>query len=85
MAMGKPVIASNIAGYASVMTHNEEGLLVPPRDAKTLSQALVSLMSDSSLREQLGARGKVKAMNYNWQQVAQNICDYYIEVINSKK
>ena len=26
MACGKPVIASNIEGYASVLTHNEEGL-----------------------------------------------------------
>jgi len=62
MAMGKPIIASNIEGYASVMTHGAEGLLVPPKDKERLAQALISLMNDESLRQQMGARGKLKAL-----------------------
>ena len=36
MAIGKPIVASNIDGYASVMTHGTEGLLVPPKDSKSI-------------------------------------------------
>jgi len=81
MAMGKPIVASNIEGYASVVTDGAEGLLVPPKDKEALSQALISLMNDEPLRQQMGAKGKVKALDYSWQQVAQRVYNYYLKVL----
>jgi len=83
MATGKPIIASNIEGYASVVTDGVEGLLVPPKNAEMLAQALISLMGDKSLRQQMGAKGKDKAQEYSWRQVAKKINDYYLKVINN--
>lgn len=78
MACGKPVIASDIEGYASVLDNNsEEGLLVPPGDEKALAQAILSLAEDRTLREQMGARGKIKAQKYSWENIARQILDYY--------
>ena len=85
MAMGKPIVASNIDGYASVVTDGAEGLLVPPKDEKALSQALISLMNDESLRQQMGAKGKVKALDYSWQQVAQRVYNYYLKVLREAR
>jgi len=85
MAMGKPIVASNIDGYASVVTDGVEGLLVPPKDEKALSQALISLMNDESLRQQMGAKGKVKALDYSWQQVAQRVYNYYLKVLREAR
>ena len=82
MAVGKPIVASNIEGYASVVNHGVDGLLVPPRDERSLAQALISLMTDQSLRHQMGAKGKVKALDYSWQQIAQRVYNYYIEVLS---
>ncbi len=42
MAVGKPVVASNIAGYASILTDGVEGILVPPKDDGKLARALIS-------------------------------------------
>jgi len=81
MALGKPIVASNIDGYASVVTHNVEGLLVPPRDERTLTRALLPLMTDESRRQQMGAKGKVKALDYSWQLIAQRVYNYYIKVL----
>jgi len=81
MATGKPVVASNIEGYASVVTNGVDGLLVPPRDEKALAQALISLMTDQSLRQQMGARGRAKALEYSWEQIAQKVLSYYIRVL----
>ncbi len=77
MACGKPVIASNIEGYATVLSHNEEGLLVPAGDEEALAQAILSLSENRSLREQMGDKGKVKAKKYSWENVAQQVIDYY--------
>ncbi len=82
MAVGKPIVASNIEGYASVVTNGVEGLLVPPRDGKALAQALISLMTDESLRRQMGAKARAKSLEYGWDHVAQKILDYYVRVLS---
>lgn len=82
MAVGKPIVATNIDGYASVVTHGEEGLLVPPKDSRRLAQALVSVMSDETLQQQMGTRGRLTAGEYSWEHVAQRVFDYYIRVLD---
>ncbi len=82
MAVGKPIVATNIDGYASVVTHGEEGWLVPPKDSRGLAQALVSVMSDETLRQQMGASGRLKAVKYSWEHVAQRVLDYYVRVLS---
>lgn len=81
MATGKPIIASNIEGYNSVLTHGVEGLSVPPRNVAKLTQALISLMTDASLRQEMGARGRLKAVEYDWKLIAQRILNYYHSVL----
>ncbi len=81
MAVGKPIVASNIEGYASVVTHGVDGLLVPPEDKEMLAQALISLLTDQSLRQEMGAKGRVKALEYSWEHVAQNVFNYYVRVL----
>lgn len=82
MAVGTPIVASNIEGYASVVTHGVEGLLVPPKDEEKLAQALLSLMSDEALRKQMGARGKLKAQDYGWERIARRVLAYYESVLS---
>ena len=85
MAVGKPIVASNIEGYASLITHGVEGLLVPPKDEDSLTRALTSLMTDESLRQQMGARGRVKAKKYDWKYIAQRVLNYYITVLSESQ
>lgn len=80
MAVGKPVVASNIAGYASLVTHGSEGLLVPPRNEESLAQALIALLTDESMRQQMGANGIATAVRYDWKLVARQVLNYYIQV-----
>ncbi|MBI4334957.1 MAG: glycosyltransferase family 4 protein [Chloroflexi bacterium] len=80
MACGRAVVASNIEGYASLMTHGEEGLLVPPRNELALRDALGELLADRTLREEMGYRGSLKAGDYSWDKVGARVLDYYHEV-----
>lgn len=81
MALGKPVVASNIEGYASVITNDVDGWLVPPKDTGALAQALISLLTDESRRRQIGVRAQASAQEYSWNHVAQRVLDYYIRVL----
>ena len=54
MARKLPVIASNIGGPAEILTHEVNGLLVPPGDEQELSLAIGRLSDDQALRERLG-------------------------------
>ncbi len=83
MAVGKPIVASDIDGYASILTHGAEGLLVPPKDDKSLAQALISLLNDEKLRQEMGAKGILKAKEYDWENVARRVEGLYREILSA--
>jgi len=82
MVVGKPIVASNIEGYAGVVTHGVDGLLVPPGDKEGLARALISLLSDQSLRQEMGAKGRAKALEHSWERIAQDVFNYYVRVLS---
>ena len=82
MALGKPIVASNIEGYAGVISDGVDGQLVPPRDSRSLTQVLLSLASDKPLRREIGAQGRNKALRYGWDSIASTILDYYHRVLS---
>jgi len=57
MACSKPIVATTAGGIPEVVEHGRTGLLVPPRDPHGLAAALVRLLKDAALREQMGAAG----------------------------
>jgi glycosyltransferase involved in cell wall biosynthesis len=61
MALGTPVVAAAEGGAAEIVEHERSGLLVPPRDAQALADAVERIASDSSLAERLGAGGRERA------------------------
>jgi phosphatidyl-myo-inositol alpha-mannosyltransferase len=80
MACGKPVVASNIAGYRDVISNRREGLLVPVRDEDAIAGALVELLSNPVRRQELAEQGLRTVQQYSWTRVAGWILDYISEV-----
>lgn len=80
MAAGRPVVASDIAGYRSVVRDGREGLLVPPGDVEALADALVALLRSSERRAEMGRRGRARATVYSWDNVAHQVMAYYQEL-----
>jgi phosphatidylinositol alpha-mannosyltransferase len=83
MAAGKPVIASNIEGYANLISPGMEGLLVKPKSEKSLAKALSYLLENKPLREKMGVMGRHKAEDYRWEYIASEIVDYYQNLLES--
>ncbi len=77
MAAGRPLVASNIEGYASVVTHGVEGLLVVRKDAHALAGALLDLLADPEKRREMGENGRLRAEQFRWDRVSQRVLTYY--------
>jgi len=85
MATTKPIIASAIDGFTSVLTDGVEGIAVPPKDETKLAEAIIRLVKDEKLRQDMGARGKPKAEQYDWSVLAKRVLDFYTETLNRIK
>jgi glycosyltransferase involved in cell wall biosynthesis len=84
MACGTPVIASSLPGVRSVVQHERDGLLIKPGDPESLAGAMTRLLSDRSLRMQMGANGRSKVeRQYDWQRIGDRLEDVYKEVLGS--
>ncbi len=59
MAAGTPVIASDCEGLRRLVVHEQTGLLVPPDDTAAWSDAIVRLLEDAPLRQQMGERARI--------------------------
>lgn len=57
MAAGKPVVTTHVSGIPEVVVDGETGLVVPPRDAPALADALLRLITDAAVRRRLGTNG----------------------------
>lgn len=57
-AAGRAIVATDVPGCREIVRHEENGLLVPPRDITALAAALERLITDPSLRARMGARGR---------------------------
>ncbi len=77
MAAGLPIVASDIAGYRSVVQGCEQGILVPPGDGQAIAQAAITLLQNPALRAQMGDCGRRTAVRYDWSIIAKQVLDYY--------
>lgn len=54
MAIGLPIVASNVGGVGGVIRHNENGLLCEPHSVENLADRIRLLLSDAEFRQKLG-------------------------------
>lgn len=70
MALGVPVVATDLPGHRCVVTPDHDGLLVPRRDEGALAAALARLLDDPAERRRLGANGIRSASHFDWKDIA---------------
>jgi phosphatidylinositol alpha-mannosyltransferase len=83
MAAGTPVVASSLAGYQNVATHDLDALLVPPGDVPALATALQTALFDRLTAERLRVAGEVRAQAFSMEALADRYVEIYERVIDS--
>lgn len=58
MAMRLPVVATSITGIPEIVEHRGSGILIPPRNAEALAQALLEIADSPQLAEHLGRNAR---------------------------
>lgn len=79
MAVGLPIVASDVAACREVLNGHEGGILVPPRDAGAMATAMLSLLLDPARARQLSQKAQQRAYaEYDIATCAQHYYDYLL-------
>ncbi|MBA7597476.1 D-inositol 3-phosphate glycosyltransferase [subsurface metagenome] len=85
MAMGKPVVATNVGGNPETITDGQTGILVPPKDPIALSEAIISLLKDRSRAIEMGKKGRRRVKeNFGRERMVQETEKIYDHLIEKK-
>jgi glycosyltransferase involved in cell wall biosynthesis len=83
MAMRVPVVSTAITGTLELIEDGLSGLLVPPGRSDQLAEALGRLLADSSLRRDLGLRGREKVLHeFNAERSAAQLHTLFVEQLS---
>jgi len=78
MACGTPVVASRIPSICEVV--QDAAILVDPHDQEGLAAALLQILEDERLRQELRERGLRRAALFSWKETARKTLQVYEEV-----
>ncbi len=84
MAAGKPIIASDVCGITDLITHGNNGLLVPPADPQALANSIESLLADPVRARELAAEGRELAQSYSADSMLAKIEELYRSLLKEK-
>jgi len=79
MAVGLPVVASDVGGIAEALPDGEQsgGIVVTREDAAALGEALIRLLLDSELARLLGARARSRAVDvFSYEAIGSRLADF---------
>jgi phosphatidylinositol alpha-mannosyltransferase len=77
MAVGLPVVCSDIGGYRDLVRDGSHGLLVPPRDPEALATAIAGLLDNPARLAAMGQAAAAAARRYAWEVVAGEVVEVY--------
>jgi len=75
MTLGAPVITSNTSSLPEVA--GDAAILIDPNDSTCLAEAILQVISDSQLRQELIDKGKDRAKLFSWERTAKETLKAY--------
>jgi alpha-maltose-1-phosphate synthase len=80
MAVGTPVVCTNVGGMPEYVTNGETGFVVPPNDSRQLRERVTRLVGDPDLVRRMGRASRVYVQQFGWQRVAEQVHEQYLQL-----
>ena len=81
MAGELPVVATRVGGMTGIVEQGKTGFLVEPGDAAALADAILRILSDNHLREEMKKAARERAVRlFSWDGVAESLLARYKEL-----
>lgn len=85
MSCGIPVIGSDLPPIKKFLTSYNSGIIVDPTNPKQISNAIVKLINNPELCEELGNNGiRAVTKEYNWSKMETKLIDLYKKIENNR-
>jgi glycosyltransferase involved in cell wall biosynthesis len=85
MAAAKPIVTTTIGSQMEVASHTDMALLVPPANAKALSDAILHLSRDQKMMARLGANGRATYERfYTQSRMVDSYMQLYFDLLRTK-
>lgn len=85
MAMGKPIVASNVGWAKEMIVDSKSGYLVDPKDHRLFVDRINKLLEDIELRKEIGNSARYTIENvFDIKKIAIQNVDFYESVISKK-
>ena len=81
MAMGTPVIASEVGGLAFLVQDGVNGFHVPSRDPEALAERIFTLLNDEVCHRTLGRQAHRHAQKYDWSIIVNRMLNVYANLL----
>lgn len=85
MAMGRPVIASEVGGLAYLVQDGVNGYHVPSRDPEAMAERIYELLTNIDCREQMGREARRYSERFDWAIIARRIVNVYASLLGQEQ
>lgn len=82
----KPVVATDVGNFSEMVQDRKTGFIVPPKDINALAEAIIKLLRDEKLRQELGENAyKMVREEFSWDDIARQALQVYQEAIEARE
>ncbi|MFV2048199.1 glycosyltransferase family 4 protein [Metabacillus sp. YM-086] len=85
LASGTPVIGANSGGVKNIFKENQTGHLCEPRNVEQFTNAIIHLLTNHSLKTQMGKEARQYALSQTWDQIFEGLLTEYEDALIEKK
>lgn len=84
MALGRPLVATDVGGVPDALENGVNGVLVPPADPSAFAAALEPLLADAALRTRMGQASLQKAEAFTAERAIGSLHDLYLSLLGAR-